>query len=148
MRSIGAGRNSGEVPDAANVLNDAAETLPTIEEEVEIRNQRGALAAGGHVSGTKVAHDWDPGARCDHRGFAGLPGNRESASKKGLQFALVIQRLPVTADQIAVCVVLLENRRDGPSVKLPEQEVQARQVGNRDGARIHHRHMAWRTAAG
>ena len=66
------GRDDGEIGDAADIQSDAAEFGVAIDDVIDERNERRALAAGGDVGGTEIADRRDSGACCDYCGLADL----------------------------------------------------------------------------
>src|ERR1019366_4187136 len=95
----GAGRNGSQVSDATDILHDAAETAMPEHYVVEIRNQRSAFAACGHVSGPEVGNNRHAKSGSDDCTFSGLPGARHRTAKIRDRRSLVINRLTVATHQ-------------------------------------------------
>src|SRR5215469_6227037 len=97
---VRAWRNGCKVGNPTNVLHDPSNPRVPKPKVVEIRNQWSALSARGHVGRTEVGNDGHSHARRDDGAFSRLPCRSDLASEKGLWFALMVDRLSVTADQV------------------------------------------------
>ena len=94
------GRHPGHVRDAADVLDRAAPARMAEEQEVGVRDQRRAFAAGGDVARAEVGHSRDSGPLGDHGRFADLERGAGVLSPGPLGLRKVTDRLPVRADQV------------------------------------------------
>ena len=127
-------RNGSQIGDTANIEGDPSHTRITIEQVIEIRNQRRALAAGGHIRGTEIGDHRNAGAR-RHRGpFSCLPSDCELSSQEPRRRPLVIERLSVAADQIAVEAQFPLRGNDRFCVQFAQQKIQPRQIRGRKNA--------------
>ena len=101
-----------------------------VEQVIEKGNQGRALAAGGHVGRAEIGHDGDADPRGDHRAFSGLPGDGQFAAQEFCRLALVVERLPVAADEFYFHAETALGGKDGFGVEFGQQKIQAGQVGD------------------
>src|SRR5215467_4420182 len=94
------GGDDGEISDAADVEANAAEFGMTVKNVVGERDERSALAAERHVSGTEVGDGGDAGKVGNHGAVAKLQRGCGFCAEKSGWSALVEDSLAVVADQI------------------------------------------------
>ncbi len=104
---------------------------------VKERNQRCAFASGGHVCRAEVGDHRDLQPRRQHRSLAGLPRSGDCPPQIRPRVALVINRLTMTADQIASKSALPRGNLHGVGVDFSQPEVEACQVGDAGACRVH-----------
>src|SRR5271157_402112 len=109
-----------------------------VEHVIEEGNQRRALATCGHVSGTKVRHHGKAEFCGDDGSFAGLPCASDAAAQKQRWVPLVIERLPVTADQFALQPGAALCRTNRVGIEFAEKEIGPREIGDAGRLRVHH----------
>jgi len=97
---FGAGRDDGDVSDAAEIQGDAAEFFVTVEEIVGEGDERRALAAHGHVGWTEVGDGDDAREVGNDRTVTDLEGGRCGLAKERDRSALMKDRLAVAADEV------------------------------------------------
>ena len=115
----------------------ASHTRITIEQVIKIRNQRRAFAAGSHIRGTEIRDHRNAGVRRHHGPFARLPSDRELSSQEPRRRSLVIERLSVAADEIALEAQFLLRGKNGVRIQFAQQKIQPRQVRHTGLRRIH-----------
>ncbi len=121
-------RYGAEVGNSADVLHDASAALVAVEQVVEEGNQRCAQAPGRHVGWTEVGDYRYARTGGNDRTLARLPCARHIAPQVRTKVALVIKRLPVTANQVQLQPRTFRRRVNGVCVQFAEKKVQARQV--------------------
>ena len=122
--------NGGEIGDSADVLRDPSPARVPIQQIVEERNQRRPFASRGHIRRTEIRNHRHSHAGCDHRAFAGLPGGRDPMAQKALPLALMVERLPVTADELYFAMKSALRCEHRVGVEFRQQEVEPRQMGD------------------
>src|SRR6185437_8495495 len=133
-----AGWNDGEVGDTTNVLQNPQLAAMTKEGYVEQRNQRGAGSSSGHIRRSKIGDNRYLGARRNHRCFAGLPSGADAPSEKRRARLLVIEGLPMAADEIEFGdFVSLSRRVHRIRITFSQKKVEARQLGDGCSLRVH-----------
>ena len=137
------GRSSGwdcrQVGDAADVLQHAPALAVGKQHVIQQRNQRRALPAGQHIRRTEVRNHGNAERRGNRRRFARLPGASKAPARIGLCARLMIESLPVAADQVQLHVVPLHRFARRLGVGQPQPPVEPRQLGRRGRGRVHRR---------
>jgi hypothetical protein len=104
---------------------------------VDIRNQRSTLSSGGHVGRAEIGHDRDACARGNHGAFSSLPGDSQLAAQEFCGLPLVIESLPVAADEFYFQAETALSGEDGFGVEFRQQKIQAGKVGYADLRGVH-----------
>ncbi len=97
---LGAGGDDGDIGDAAEIERDAADFFVAIEEVVGERDERGALASGGHVGGAEVGDGGDAGEVGDEGAVRDLECGACWLAQERNWLALMKDGLAVGGDQV------------------------------------------------
>jgi len=89
-----------QVCDASDVLHDAAIAPMAAEHIIQDGNQRRALASHSHIGGTEIGNDRHAGPGSDDRRLSRLPRTGDPSSEIRSRRALMVERLPVAANQL------------------------------------------------
>ena len=130
-------RNRRKVADAAEILHDATITAMAVEHVIKEWHQRRALAAGSHIGRTKVGNDRHAEPGRDDCCLAGLPCAGNPVVEEQCGVSLVIERLPVTADQFGFQVRATLSGANGIRVEVTEKEIEPRKIGDARCACVH-----------
>ena len=130
-------RNRSEICNPADVEGNPPHMRMSIEQVVEIGNQRRTLAASSHVGGTEVRDHRNSGARCDNCGLAGLPCDCELFPQECRLRSLMIERLPVATDQLRFVPKLPLGGKNRIRVQPAEKKIQTGEICDARTVGIH-----------
>src|ERR1017187_3394724 len=130
-------RNRGEISDASEVLHDSPVTAMAVERVIEKRRQRCAFTACGHVCRAEIRDHWYTYLRRDNGRFATLPGAGNAAPQEERRTTLMVECLPVAANEFAVQARAPLGSTDRVCIQFTKQEVQSREIGDARRACVH-----------
>src|ERR1035438_3461278 len=112
-------------------------TAMAVEHVIEKRHQWCAFAACGHVCRAEIRDHWYTYLRRDNGRFAALPGAGNAAPQEERRTTLMVECLPVAANEFAVQARAPLGSTDRVCIQFTKQEVQSREIGDARRACVH-----------